>query len=141
MTWPPSWSSDLDVVNKLAFPLPIKAPSEIWLCLAQWFLRIRCLKCFPYMSLWKTSDPWDGVIFDPRTLLVEVHKIKLHTKYQRPGSSSFRQEDFKVLIIWPRCCEQTFVHPAREGSLWNLALIGLVVSEEKTFEEWGQMDL
>ena len=59
------------------------------------------------MSLWKTSDHWGGAIFDPRAIiwiiLVEVHKIKLHTKYQRPGPSSFRQEDFflkkKVLPI------------------------------------------
>ena len=34
-------------------------------------------------------------------IVTEVHKIKIHTKYQRPGPSSFRQEDifFKVLPI------------------------------------------
>ena len=40
--------------------------------------------------------------------------------------------------MWPRCGKQTFVPPAHEGSIWNLALIGPVVSEEKTFDECGQ---
>ena len=43
-----------------------------------------------------------------------------------------------ILIMWPRCGKQTFVPPAHEGSIWNLALIGPVVSEEKTFDECGQ---
>ena len=40
---------------------------------------------FPYISLCKTNDPWGRAIFDLRTttILVEVHKIKLHSKYQR----------------------------------------------------------
>ena len=28
------------------------------------------------------------------TILIKDHKMKLHTKYQRLGSSSFRQENF-----------------------------------------------
>ena len=51
-----------------------------------------------YESIYKTSDPWGRTIFDLRavirTTLIGVHKIKLHTKYQRPGPSSFRQEKF-----------------------------------------------
>ena len=58
----------------------------------------------------KTSDPWGGGHFYPRAIIliilvevsrVEIYKIKLlvHTKYQRPWPSSFRQEDFKVLSI------------------------------------------
>ena len=44
---------------------------------------------FPkYMSLWKQVTPWGKAIFDLSAIiwiiLVEVHKIKLHTKYQRP---------------------------------------------------------
>ena len=50
------------------------------------------------MGLSKISDPQHEAIFDPRaiiwTTLVEVHKMKLHTKYQRPGPSGFRQEAF-----------------------------------------------
>ena len=30
--------------EQLSFPHPIEAPYEIWLWLAQWFLRRRCLK-------------------------------------------------------------------------------------------------
>ena len=70
------------------------------------------------MDLCKTSDPKRGAIFDSRatiwTTLVEVHWMKLHTKYQRPGPSGFRQENFlsfqlnKNLFLapvrlWPRC--------------------------------------
>ena len=39
----PSWSCDQDHLNKLSFPHPMETPYEIWLQLAQWFLR-RCLK-------------------------------------------------------------------------------------------------
>ena len=53
------------------------------------------------MSLWKTSDIWGGAIFDPRAIiwkiLVEVHKIKLHTKYQMPGPSSSDKKNFKSI--------------------------------------------
>ena len=37
-------SCDQDHWSKLLFPHPIKAPYEIWLWFAQWFLRRRCLK-------------------------------------------------------------------------------------------------
>ena len=46
------------------------------------------MKSFPDMSLCKTSNPWGGAFFD------EVNKIQLHTEYQRPGPSCFRQYDF-----------------------------------------------
>ena len=41
--WRPAWSCDQDHLSQLSFPNPIEAPYEIWLWLAQWFLR-RCLK-------------------------------------------------------------------------------------------------
>ena len=42
--WRPSWSYDLDHLNKLSFPHPKEAPFKIWLQLALWFQRRRCLK-------------------------------------------------------------------------------------------------
>ena len=42
--WRPSWSYDQDHLSKFLFPHNIDAPYEIWLWLAQWFLRRRCLK-------------------------------------------------------------------------------------------------
>ena len=72
----------------------VEVSYEIWRWLAQLFLRRR-LKSFPCMSLRKTSDLLCGAILDPRSIIwklfVKVHKIKLHTKYQKP--SSYRQED------------------------------------------------
>ena len=67
------------------------------------------MKSFSYMSLFKTSNPCGGATFDSRaiicSILVEVYKIKPHTKYQRLGPSSFRQKRFsKVLPI--RVCKE-----------------------------------
>ena len=42
-TWRPPWSSDLDHLYKLSFPLPKEAPHKIWLWLAKRFQRRRCL--------------------------------------------------------------------------------------------------
>ena len=39
-----------------------------------------------------------------------------------------------ILVTWPGPFEQIFVPPSQEGSIWNLATIGPVVSEEKMFE-------
>ena len=60
-------------------------------------------KILSYRSLCETSETRSGAIFDPRakilTILVEVHKLKLHTKYQRPGPLSFREKILKVFFI------------------------------------------
>ena len=39
-----------------------------------------------------------------------------------------------TLVMWPGPFEQTFVPPSQGGSIWNLASIGPVISEEKMFE-------
>ena len=44
-----------------------------------------------------------------------------------------------ILVMWPRCPEQTFVPPIHGGSTWNLVMIGPVVLE-KIFENGGRMD-
>ena len=76
--WRLSWSCDPNAARTLSSPQSNEPPCEIWLWLAQWFLMRRHLKHFPYMSLWKTSEPWGGAIFYPRALiwiiLVEVLK-------------------------------------------------------------------
>ena len=41
-----------------------------------------------------------------------------------------------ILVMWP--FEQTFVPPSHRRSIWNLTLIGPVVSEEKMFKECGR---
>ena len=43
-----------------------------------------------------------------------------------------------ILVMWPWPFEQTFVPPSHGGAIWNLTLIGPVVSEEKMFKECGQ---
>ena len=41
------------------------------------------------------------------------------------------------LVMWPGPFEQTFVPPSHVDSIWNLASIGPVVSEEM-FKECGR---
>ena len=43
LAWQPSWSCDSHAANKISFPLPKEVPHKIWLWLAKWFLRRRCL--------------------------------------------------------------------------------------------------
>ena len=69
----------------------------------------------------------------------------LQTKPQGHWPFGSGEEDFKgflphvgmsaILVMWPRCGEYTSVPPIHWGSIWNLAPIGTVVSEEITFEE------
>ena len=40
-----------------------------------------------------------------------------------------------ILVMWPGPFEQTFVPPSHVDSIWNLASIGPVVSEEKMFKK------
>ena len=39
-----------------------------------------------------------------------------------------------IFVMWPGPFEQTFFPPSYGDSIWNLASIGSVVSEEKMFE-------
>ena len=43
-----------------------------------------------------------------------------------------------ILVMWSGPFEQTFVPPSHGDSIWNLASIGPVVSEEKMFKEYGR---
>ena len=46
-----------------------------------------------------------------------------------------------ILVMWPGQFEQTFVAPFHGDSIWNLASIGPVVSEEKMFKECGRQTM
>ena len=43
-----------------------------------------------------------------------------------------------ILVKWPRPFQQTSIPPSHRSSIWNLTLIGSVVSEEKMFKECGR---
>ena len=43
-----------------------------------------------------------------------------------------------ILVMWPGLFEQNFVPASHRSCIWNLTLIGLVVSEEKMFKECGR---
>ena len=68
----------------------------------------------------------------------------LYTKFQSHWSiGSGGEKIFKwlpymgmaaILVMWPRPFEQLFFPKGPEDCIWNLVAIGLVVSEEKSFE-------
>ena len=97
------YGGDPDTTNKISFSLPIAVPYEIRFWLALWFLNRRRLKSFAYVNQVTPG----AVPFNPRAtilaILVDVLKIKLHTKYQRPGLYSFRQEDFSSFAYRSLC--------------------------------------
>ena len=113
------------------------------------FWKIHCFSFFPYKSIrdqiWHCHKISQG---QPRVIiwtnLVVLKHPMLHNKFQghRPFGSG--EEDFlrflpyigmaAILVMWPGPFEQTFVPPSQGGSIWNLASIGPVVSEEKMFE-------
>ena len=43
-----------------------------------------------------------------------------------------------ILVMWPGPFEQIFVPPSHGDSIWNLASICPVFSEEKMFKECGR---
>ena len=43
-----------------------------------------------------------------------------------------------ILVMWPGPFEQIFVPQSHRSSIWNLTLIGPVISEEKMFKECGR---
>ena len=45
-----------------------------------------------------------------------------------------------ILVLWPRCGEQTFLTQAHRGFIWNLTLNGPVVSDEKLFDDGRMAD-
>ena len=64
----------------------------------------------------------------------------LHTKFQGQQPFGSGEEDFlrflpymgmaAILVMWTWLFEQTFFLPTDGGSIWNLAWIGQVASEE-----------
>ena len=116
------------------------------------FWKIHCFIFFPYKSIrdqiWpcrKISQGQPRIIIWTNLVVLE-HPI-LHTKFRghRPFGSG--EDDFlsflpymgmaAILVMWPGPFEQNFVPPFHGHSIWNLASIGPVVSEEKMFK--GQL--
>ena len=113
------------------------------------FWKIHCFTFFPHKSIrdqiWPCRKIGQG---QPRVIiwtnLVVLEHPMLHTKFQGHWPFGCGEEDFlrflpymgmaAILVMWPGPFEQTFVPPSQGGSMWNLASIGLVVSEEKMFE-------
>ena len=78
------------------------------------------------------------------TNLIALEHPMLHTNVQSHWPFCSREEGFlrflpymgmvAILVMWPGPVKQTFVPLSQGGSIWNLASIGPVVSEEKMLE-------
>ena len=117
------------------------------------FWKIHCCTIFPYKSIgnqiWPCRKIGQG---QPRVIiwanLVVLKHPMMHIKIQGHWPFGSREEDFfrflpymamaAILVMWPGPFEQTFVPPSHRSSIWNLTLIGPVVSEEKMFKECGR---
>ena len=141
--------------GELSFPRPMEVPYEIWLYLAQWFLRRRRLKSVDDWRMAELANSLDHHL-DHVTQMWRINfrspgPWRLHVKFSFIWPSGFWEENvwtvwttdgwrsllivlIIILIMWPRCGDLTSVAPVHWGSMWNLALSGPVVSEEKTFE-------
>ena len=113
------------------------------------FWKIHCFTVFPYKSRRDQIKPC-------RKISQGHHLSKLGSTwapdyaYQVSRSSAFWFQKRRflrflpymgmaaILLMWPVPFEHTFVPPSHRSSIWNLILIGPVVSEEKMFEECGR---
>ena len=114
------------------------------------FWKIHCFTFFPCKStrdqIWPSRKIGQG---QPRVInwtnLVVLEHPMLHAKFQGHRPFGCGEEDFlrflpymgmaAILVMWPGQFEQTFVPPSHGGSIWNLASIGPVTSEEKCFKK------
>ena len=131
--WWPSWSCDQDSLNKLSFPHPREAPYEIWLWLAQWFQRRRCLKSvddcwtddggrptYPISSpvslrlRWAKKSQLYICIHVVIKFLINISSGQLSTWENRTvqilGSTIFRVSVLRYLL--KRACERSILYTA-----------------------------
>ena len=88
LAWLPSWSCDQDRLSKLSFPHAKEASDAIWLWLAQWFLRRRCLKS----------------VDDGRRRTTEVCLSYKLTKWAFGSGELISWWSFSVVILTLRLC-------------------------------------
>ena len=121
---------------------------QLWHHRLQQILKIHCVTIFPYKTIrgkiWPCPKIGQG---QPRAIiwtnLVVLEHPMLHTKFQGHQPFGSGEEDFlrfspymcieAILVKWPGPVKQTFFPPTHGGSIWNLASIGPVASEEKMF--------
>ena len=111
---------------------------------------MHCFTFSPYKSIrdqiWYCRKICQGqprVVIWASFLVLEHPVVRIKFQGHRPFCS--REEDLlrllpymgmaAILVIWPWPFEQTFLPPSHRSSIWNLTLIGPVVSEKKMFKK------
>ena len=117
------------------------------------FWKIHCFTFFPYKSIRDQIWPCRKICLgQPRIIswinLVVFKLPMLHTKFQGHQPFGSGEEDFlkflpymgmaAILVMRPGPFEQTFVPPSHGDTIWNLASISPLVSEENMFQEYEQ---
>ena len=107
------------------------------------FWKIHCFNFFPYKSIRDQIRPCCKIGQGPLTVIIWAKNCSIWAPddaYQFSRSSDFGsgEDVFRfspymsmaaILVMWPGPFEQTFVPPSHRSSIWNLTLIGPVVSE------------
>ena len=110
------------------------------------FWKIHCFTFFPYKcirdQIWschKIGQGQHSVIIWTNLVVLEHPMMQIKFQCYRPFGA--REEDFlrflpymaisAILVIRPGPVEQIFIAPSHRCFIWNLTLIGPVVSEEK----------
>ena len=127
-----------DTMNILLFPLPMEAKYKIWLWLAKWFWRRRCLK------LWTDRQRTDrGLIM----VIFQVHIVSLHLRWAKKSSCTnamcmkyFMHQNelskkFKLLIIQSEskevsCSTEHEINPAHKCNNVNSCYCHFAISEQ-----------
>ena len=117
------------------------------------FWKIHCFTFFPYKSIRDQIWPCCKIGQGQSRVIIWANLLGLdhpmmHTKIQGHQPFGSGVEDFlrflpymgmvAILVMWRGPFEQTFVPPSHRSCIWNLNLIGPVVSEEKIFKECGR---
>ena len=75
----------------------------------------------------------------PRVIIsINLVVSEYNASYLLSRPSAFLFQTRRILVMWPGPFEQTFVPSSHRSSIWNLTLIGAVVSEEKMVKECGR---
>ena len=109
--WRPSWSCDQDRLNNLSFPHLMEALYEIWLQLAQWFQRRRCMKMLTTHTYMWTTEAYQyyKLTYEPKgsgELKMKLLKIPVTVKmihrpvtYYYPGRHTMLKQH-QINFIW-----------------------------------------
>ena len=90
----PSWTNDPDMAKKCSSPWPMESPYDIWLWLAQWFLRRKPLKSVDNRRM--TEPAYYKFTYEPKSW-GELIKLQILPNIKGQGLLISDKKIFKML--------------------------------------------